>query len=113
MAAAIATTCQLCLQAEDPSAVVFVKLPHAMIGTPQPTPLCRRCAFAIVEATRATDEPAPSKGVIDEPSRADRPTSDHGDLPGAEGVRDVVLEDQPPAKRPRGHRGKPEDATER
>src|SRR5712692_2889525 len=100
MAGAIATTCQLCLQAEDPSAVVLIKLPHAMQGTPQPTPLCRRCAFAIVEATKATDEPAPPKEVKDElaglEDSALRDRSVHSD----ERATDLVLEDQPPAKRP-------------
>lgn len=66
MPAPIAVTCALCLQAEDPLAAIAIALPWATAGTPQPTRLCRRCAFAIKEATDATDEPAPPKGVSDE-----------------------------------------------
>jgi hypothetical protein len=113
MAIPIAVTCQLCLQAEDLEAVVAVTLDWAMAGTPQPARLCRRCAFAIVDAIAAIGEAAPLKEITRGFVLGSFKSIGPGEHLRAAGADHVVVEDQP-ANQPAGDDSvEPGDVAER
>jgi hypothetical protein len=67
-------TCISCGNAEDPSSMIDVGLPHSAIGWPKSALLCRACAFAVATAANGSDEAPPASS-----HEGDTATSEEGD----------------------------------
>lgn len=67
MADVYGSSCVLCLNVEELASMVHVDIPHYAFDRPAEYWLCRRCAFAVADAAKATEESPPQTKLNDEP----------------------------------------------
>lgn len=66
MAISEGVSCEICLRADDPEVMLWVRIEHAAAGASREAVICRACAWAIGRVCRSTGALPPLQEVVSE-----------------------------------------------